>query len=136
MEKMVMKLQIEGRVLGDLIKNHVIPAAYSYQNKLIENVQGLKSIFGREGDKIGRSQKELIKKISTHVEKLDVLVEKMIDGRRKANKIDDIKKRAEAYIKNVKVYFDDISYHSNKLEIMIDDEIWPLPKLREMLFTR
>ena len=136
LEKLVMKLQIEGRVLGDLIKNHVIPTAYNYQNKLIENVQGLKSIFGKEGDTISRSQMELIKKISMHAGTLDGLVEKMTDGRRKANKLEDPKKKAEAYTKNVKVYFDDIRYHANKLETLIDDEIWPLPKLREMLFTR
>ena len=136
LEKLVMKLQIEGRVLGDLIKNHVIPTAYNYQNKLIENVQGLKSIFGEEGDKISRSQMELIKKIAIHVDTLDGLVEKMTDGRRKANKLKDPKDKAEAYTKNVKVYFDDIRYHANKLETLIDDEIWPLPKLREMLFTR
>ena len=131
-----MKLQIEGRVLGDLVKNHVIPTAYNYQNKLIENVSGLMSIFGKEADKIGKSQKDLIKKIANHVDTLDELVEKMIDGRRKANKIEDSKKKAKAYVDNVKVYFDDIKYHTDKLEMMIDDEIWPLPKLREMLFTR
>jgi glutamine synthetase len=64
------------------------------------------------------------------------LVEKMTDGRRKANKLEGLKEKAEAYTKNVKVYFDDIRYHANKLETLIDDEIWPLPKLREMLFTR
>lgn len=136
LEKLVMKLQIEGRVLGDLIKNHVAPTAYNYQNKLIENVQGLKSIFGKDGDKISRSQMELIKKIALHVDTLDELVEKMTDGRRKANKLEDVKEKAEAYTKNVKVYFDDIRYHADKLETLIDDEIWPLPKLREMLFTR
>ena len=136
LEKLIMKLQIEGRVLGDLVKNHVIPTAYNYQNKLIENVSGLMSIFGKEADKIGKSQKDLIKKIANHVDTLDELVEKMIDGRRKANKIEDSKKKAKAYVDNVKVYFDDIKYHTDKLEMMIDDEIWPLPKLREMLFTR
>lgn len=136
LEKLVMKLQIEGRVLGDLIKNHVIPTAFNYQNKLIENVQGLKNIFEKEGDKLSRSQMDLIKKIALHVDTLNELVEKMTDERRKANKLEDLKKRAEAYTKNVKVFFDDIRYHANKLEILIDDEIWPLPKLREILFTR
>ena len=136
LEKLVMKLQIEGRVLGDLVKNHIIPTAFNYQNKLIENVVGLKNIFGRQGDKVSHSQKELIKKIAMHVNTLEELIEKMVDGRRKANKIKEIKKRATAYTKNVKVYFDDIHYHANKLETMIDDEIWPLPKLREILFMR
>ena len=136
LENLIMKLQIEGRVMGDLIKNHVIPTAYNYQNKLIENVTGLIKIFGDESDSVAKAQKELIKKIAHHVDTLDELVEKMIDGRRKANKIDDSKKRAEAYVNSVKVHFDDISYHAGKLEMMIDDEIWPLPKFREMLFTR
>ena len=136
LEKLIMKLQIEGRVLGDLVKNHVIPTAYNYQNKLIENVSGLIAIFGKESDKISKSQKELIKKIANHVDTLDELVEKMTDGRRKANKLTNSEKKAKAYVENVKVYFDDIKYHTDKLEMMIDDEIWPLPKLREMLFTR
>jgi glutamine synthetase len=136
LEKLVMKLQIESRVLGDLVRNHVIPTAFNYQSKLIENVVGLKTIFGKQADKISRSQKELIKKIAMHVDVLESLIEKMVDGRRKANKIDNLKKRATAYNNNVKVYFDDILYHTNKLETMIDDELWPLPKLREMLFTR
>ena len=136
MEKLIMKLQIEGRVLGDMIKNHVIPTAYNYQNKLIENVTGLIQIFGKEADNIGHSQKELIKKISFHADKLDELVEKMTDGRRQANKMSDLKKKAKAYTDNVKSCFDDIRYHADKLEMLIDDESWPLPKFGEMLFTR
>jgi glutamine synthetase len=136
LEKLIMKLQIEGRVMGDMVKNHVIPTAYNYQNKLIENVSGMISIFGKEADQISHSQKELIKKISMHVDTLDALVEKMIDGRRKANKIENSKEKARAYVDNVKSCFAEIRYHADKLEMMIDDEIWPLPKFREMLFTR
>ena len=136
LEKLIMKLQIEGRVMGDMVKNHIIPTAYNYQNKLIENVRGLIQIFGEEADTIGKSQKTLIKKIAVHVDTLNDLVEKMIDGRRKANKIKNSKKRARAYVDNVKSCFDEIRYHSDKLEMLIDDEIWPLPKFREMLFTR
>jgi glutamine synthetase len=135
-EKLIMKLQIEGRVLGDMINNHVIPTAYNYQNKLIRNVTGMIQIFGKEADDIGKGQKELIKKITFHVDKLNELVEKMTDGRRKANKIENSKKKARAYIDDVKSCFDDIRYHADKLEMLIDDEIWPLPKFREMLFTR
>jgi glutamine synthetase len=119
-----------------MVKNHVIPTAFNYQNKLIENVTGLITIFGKEADSISKSQKELIKKIAMHVDKLDELVEKMTDGRRKANKIEDSKKKAKAYVDDVKSCFDEIRYHAGKLEMMIDDEIWPLPKFREMLFTR
>ncbi len=135
-EKLIMKLQIEGRVLGDMINNHVIPTAYNYQNKLIRNVTGMIQIFGKEADNIGKGQKELIKKITLHVDKLNELVEKMTEGRRKANKIENSKKKARAYIDDVKSCFDDIRYHADKLEMLIDDEIWPLPKFREMLFTR
>lgn len=136
LEKLIMKLQIEGRVMGDMVKNHIIPTAYNYQNKLIENVTGLIKIFGEESNDIGKSQKELIIKIANHVDKLNELVDSMVDGRRKANKLENMKQRAQAYQNNVKSCFDDIRYHADKLEMMIDDEIWPLPKLREMLFTR
>jgi glutamine synthetase len=136
LEKLIMKLQIEGRVMGDMVKNHVIPTAYNYQNKLIKNVTGLIQIFGDKANDIGKSQKDLIIKISNHADTLNTLVEKMVDGRRKANKLENVKKKAEAYEKDVKSCFDEIRYHADKLEMLIDDEIWPLPKFREMLFTR
>ena len=137
LENYVMKIQIEARVLGDMLRNHVIPSAIKYQNELIDNVEGLKSVLGAaEGKKAAETQLDFIKRISNHINEMNSLIKKMIDERRKANKIEDAEKKAEAYCDKVKVYFDEIRYHSDKLEITIDDQMLPFPKLRELLFTR
>ncbi len=136
LEEYIKKVQIEGRILGDISRNHVIPTAVSYQNKLIENVQGLKDIFGKDFEKYASEQIILIKQISEHISSIMSNVEKMTEERKKANKIDHADKRADAYCNKVKPYFDVIRYACDKLELMIDDEIWPLTKYRELLFTR
>ncbi len=135
-EKYVMKLQIEARLIGDLTQNHIIPAAIEYQNRLIKNVQGLKDVLGKDANTASSVQLQLLKDISMHMNKMQDASKIMLENRKKANKIEDIEKRAEAYRDTVKVHFDEIAYHANKLEIYIDDELWPFPKLREMLFTR
>ncbi|MBK6565217.1 MAG: glutamine synthetase III [Saprospiraceae bacterium] len=136
MEEYVKKVQIEGRVLGDIATNHVIPTAINYQNRLILNVQGLKDIFGKDFEKYAGEQIDIIKEISSHITGVKSNVDKMIEERKKANKIDHADKRADAYCHKVKPYFDVIRYHSDKLELMVDDELWPLTKYRELLFTR
>lgn len=136
LEEYIKKVQIEGRILGDIARNHVIPTAVKYQNKLIENVKGLKEIFGNEYAKLAEEQIKLIKEISEHMGSIISNVEKMTAERRKANTIDHADKRADAYCNNVKPYFDEIRYSCDKLEIMVDDEMWPLTKYRELLFTR
>ena len=137
LENYVMKLQIEARVLGDMIRNHITPAALEYQNQLISNVKGLKDVFGeKEYQKLAKTQIEIIKRISEHVNAMNDMNNKMIDERKKANNIEDSKKKACAYCDQVKTMFDTIRYHADQLETMVDDEMWPLPKLREMLFTR
>ncbi|MCO6500149.1 MAG: glutamine synthetase III [Vicingus serpentipes] len=137
LENYIMKLQIESRSLGDLVQNHIIPTAIKYQNTLIENVRGMNSIFSKkEANDLSLTQTQLLKEISTHIHEIKVKSGQMLDERKKANKIDETKKKALAYCDNVKPYFDQIKYHSDKLELLIDDEIWPLPKLRELLFTR
>ena len=135
-EKYSMKIQIEGRVLGDIARNHVIPTAVNYQNTLIENVKGLKEVFGKEYQKVAKEQLDLIKEISRHISEINSNVTAMINERKKANKIEDAEKNAEAYCDKVKPYFDKIRYHCDKLELMVDDEQWPLVKYRELLFTR
>jgi glutamine synthetase len=135
-ENYVHKLQIEARLMGDLTQNHIIPAVINYQNKLIQNVQGLMSILGKEGAEAAKAQTELITKISEHLNKMKSLCDVMLEARKKANKIESIEEKAVAYCDEVKVYFDDIRYHADKLELLVDDELWPLPKFREMLFTR
>lgn len=135
-EEYAMRIQIEGRVLGDIARNHVIPTAVRYQNTLIENVQGLKDIYGNNFKKVAGEQMILIEAISEHIEKINKGITEMIEERKKANKIDDGEKRAFAYCNKVKPYFEDIRYHCDKLELLVDDELWPLPKYRELLFTR
>ena len=103
---------------------------------LIENVSGLKDIFGKEYETHATEQIRLIKRISEHIDAIHSKVEKMINARKKTNKIDDIEAKAEAYCFKVKPFFDDIRYHCDKLELMVDDELWPLTKYRELLFTR
>jgi glutamine synthetase len=130
------EIQIEGRTLGDIARNHVIPTALEYQNKLIENVQGMKAIFEADFDEMAREQMNIIKEISGHVSQINKNVQDMIEARKKANNIEDATDRAYAYCYKVKPYFDTIRYHCDKLELIVDDELWPLTKYREMIFTR
>lgn len=136
LEEYTKKIQIEGRVLGDIARNHVIPTAIRYQNTLIENVKGLKEIFGKDFEKVAKEQLSLIKEISGHIEGINSNVEAMTEARKKANKLTDAQKMAESYCDNVKPYFDIIREHCDKLELLVDDEIWTLTKYRELLFTR
>ncbi len=136
MEAYIMHIQIEGRVLGDIARNHIVPTAVKYQNVLVENVKGLKEIFDKDFRKIAKEQIGLIESISTHIEGINANVTKMIDARKKANTIEDLEKKATAYCNSVKPLFDDIRNHCDKLELMVDDELWPLTKYRELLFTR
>jgi len=134
-EEYTKRLQIESRVLGDIARNHVVPTAINYQNTLLENTKNLKEIFGEEYKKIAKEQIELIMTISNHITEINALTLKMIDERKKANQLEGLKS-AEAYCNKVKPFFDKIRYHCDKLETMVDDNIWPLTKYRELLFTR
>ena len=135
-EEYALRIQIEGRVLGDIARNHVIPTAIRYQNILIENVRGLKEIYGAGFKKLASEQMQLIESISEHIAKINTNITNMIEERKKANKIEDGEKRAFAYCDKVKPFFEEIRYHCDKLELLVDDEIWPLTKYRELLFTR
>ena len=135
LDEYTMRIQIEGRVLGDIARNHVVPTAVQYQNTLIKNVKGLKEIFGANFKKIAAEQIDLIEKISGHIAGISSKVDLMINERKKANKLEG-QKAADAYCNKVRPYFDEIRYHCDKLELMIDDELWPLTKYRELLFTR
>jgi len=136
LEEYQMRIQIEGRVLGDIATNFVIPTAILYQNTLIENVSGLKNIFGTTYKKHAKEQIALIEEISSHIAEIKTKVDKMINERKKANKMTDSFKMAKAYCDKVKPYFDDIRYHCDKLEMTVSDDMWPLPKYRELLFTK
>ena len=136
LEEYTKKIQIEGRVLGDIARNHVIPTAIKYQNTLIENVKGLKEIFGKDFEKIAKEQISLIKEISSHIEGINKNVDLMTEERKKANNLTTAEKQADAYCEKVKPYFEIIREHCDKLELLVDDEMWTLTKYRELLFTR
>ncbi|WP_298896845.1 glutamine synthetase III [uncultured Psychroserpens sp.] len=136
MEEYVLRIQIEGRVLGDIARNHVVPTAVRYQNILIDNVKGLKEIYGSSFKTLAKEQLNLIEEISSHIEGINSNVTKMTEERKKANAIENLEKKADAYCFNVKPLFDDIRYHCDKLELLVDDELWPLTKYRELLFTK
>ena len=136
LEEYTKKIQIEGRVLGDIARNHVIPTAIQYQNTLINNVKGLKDIFGDEFTKIGKEQIVLIREISEHIEGINTKVESMTEARKTANVIEDAQKMAESYCDLVKPYFEQIREHCDKLELLVDNESWTLVKYRELLFTK
>ncbi|GAA3653029.1 glutamine synthetase III family protein [Flavivirga jejuensis] len=135
-EAYIMHIQIESRVLVDIARNHIVPTAVKYQNILIENVRGVKEIFDKKFNSISKEQIKLIEEISSHIEGINVNVTKMVNERKKANALEDIEKKAMAYCNHVKPIFDDIRYHCDTLELLVDDEIWPLTKYRELLFTR
>ena len=134
-EEYTKRLQIESRVLGDIARNHIVPTAINYQNTLLENTKNLKEVFGDDFKNIAKEQIELIMIISNHITEINSLTLKMIDERRKANKLESLKS-AEAYSKKVKPFFEEIRYHCDKLETMVDDNLWTLTKYRELLFTR
>ena len=134
LEEYVKKVQIEARILGYLATNHVLPAAIEYQNKLIENVNGLKGLG--LGEHSYAAQLNMVGVISGHIQEINEQVEAMIEARKQANNETDAHHRAEAYCNEVKPYFDKIRYHSDKLELVVEDKLWPLPKYRELLFLR
>lgn len=135
MEDYIMRIQIEGRVLGDIARNHIVPVAVQYQNRLIKNVKGLKKIYGKDFKKFGQEQLNLIEDISAHISAINSDVTKMTDERRAANLIEDFELKANDYCFKVKPLFDSIRYHCDKLELLVDDELWPMTKYRELLFT-
>ena len=133
-ETYVKKLQIEARVIGDICLNHVLPAAIRYQNVLIENVRGVKEIFGEEYTALCASEVATLRKISLFINRMTEDVEALVEARKKANRIEDIATRAKVYSHEVKDLMDKVRYSADHLEMLIDDEMWPLPKYRELLF--
>ena len=135
LEAYVKKVQIEARVMGDLATTFILPSAVKYQNVLIKNISGLKEVGLSE--KAYANQKQVLEAISNHINEISDNVEKMIEERKKANEIGDTRATAIAYCENVKgKYFDIIRTHVDKLELLVDDAFWLLPKYRELLFLR
>lgn len=136
-ESYILKMQIEARIMGDLVHTHIIPAVIEYQNRLLRSVEGMITALGdKAGKEAAATQITLVKKVSEHLNKLKTNCDLMLEARKRVNKIDHAEDRAIAYCDEVKIYFDEIRYHADKLELLVDDELWPLPKFREMLFTR
>lgn len=137
LEKYTKKIQIESRVLGDLAINHIVPIAVAYQNRLLDNLRGLKEIFSKEEyDEMSADRKELVKEISHRVTSIKILVRDMTEARKVANHLESQIEKAYSYEDNVRPYLDKIRDHIDHLEMEVDDEIWPLPKYRELLFTK
>ena len=131
------KIQIEARVLGDLAINHIVPVATRYQSLLLDNVFKIKSLFPAEkSEVIANQDMEVIEKIAAHLLVIKEKVHTMIEARKVANKIESEREKAIAYHDTVAPLMDEIRYHIDKLELMVDNEMWPLPKYRELLFIR
>ncbi|MDY4185130.1 MAG: glutamine synthetase III [Sodaliphilus sp.] len=131
------KVQIESRCFGDMALNHILPVATKYQNMLLDNVYKIKSLFPQEkGEQIAARDLAMIETMAEHMQFIKDKVQEMVDARKKANRIESEREKAIAYHDTVVPYLDSIRYHIDKLELMVDDEMWPLPKYRELLFIR
>jgi glutamine synthetase len=136
-EKFVKKVQIESRVLGDMAINHIVPVSISYMTSLLENVKYLKDVFPEnEFEEMASGRKALIKEISGHISVIKSLVNDMTEARKEANAVEDSIEKAKSYSTKVLPFLDDIRSHIDKLELIVDNDMWPLPKYRELLFIR
>lgn len=137
LENYILRRQIEARVCADLAQNHIIPTAINYQSRLIENVRGLKDLFSAAEFKAASStQMKLIKEISEHLSGMKDKIDELLEKRRKVDALENAEKKAEQYASIVLPLMNDIREHVDRLEMLVDDELWPMPKLREILFTR
>jgi glutamine synthetase len=136
-EKFIMKIQIEARVLGDLAINHIVPTAVEYQTTLLKNVKNIKEVFpADEFEKLAGARMDLIREIGGHISAIKAKRKEMIEARKRANVIEEVIEKAKAYDETVRPFLSDIRYHIDKLELIVDNELWPLPKYRELLFVR
>ena len=136
-EMYVKTVQIEARVLGDLSMNHIIPVSTSYQSQLLKNVENMEEIFPKEKAlKLSERNIKLIEEIATRTATIETLVEDLVNARKLANKIECEREKAVAYHDTVEPKLDEIRYQIDKLELIVDDSLWPLPKYRELLFIR
>ncbi|WP_420400445.1 glutamine synthetase III [Flagellimonas sp.] len=132
----ILHVQIEGRVLSEMVYNHIIPAAVNYQNSLLTNVQGLKEIYGAVYNKVAESQLNILEQIGEHLAEIKKQTDEMTAARRRANGLSTINKKAQAYCNDVRPYFESIREQSDKLEKLVSDEVWPFTKYRELLFAK
>ena len=134
----IKKVQIEARVLGDLSLNHIIPVAVRYQSVLLDNIAKLKETFGDDPEfrDMSEEPRRLVRKIAGHICAVTKKVDEMVEARKKANRLTDMREKAIAYHDSVAPYLDEIRDHIDDLELMVDNQMWPLPKYRELLFIR
>lgn len=130
------KIQIEARVLGDLVMNHIVPVAIEYQTKLLDNVCKMKTLFGEEAMSLSAENLAIIRKIASHTSYIKEHVDAMVEARKVANKCVSERDKAIAYHDIIAPMLEQIRYHIDKLELIVDDQMWTLPKYRELLFIR
>lgn len=131
-----MRLQIESRILADLARNHIIPAAIKYQNIVLKNVSKIKEIYGTEYQNFAREQLQLIEKINDHIVLIGKSIREMVEAKENVTTIVSVEEKAFAYCDVIKPFLSVIRFHCDQLELITDDEIWPLTKYRELLFTK
>ena len=136
LETYIFQIQIEGRVLGEMVYNYILPAAVRYQNELLENIRGLKEVYGAAHKKVAETQLNLLEQVGEHMTDIRKLTEEMTTASKRANTLSTINRRAQAYCVNVKPYFESIREQSDKLEKLIADDLWPFAKYSELLFTK
>jgi len=137
LERFTKKIQIEARVLGDMANNHILPVALKYQSLLLQNLKLMKEIYSNsEFITLSHVQSSTVAEISYHITEIKRKVDEMIEARKTANNLDNIVERAKSYSENVKPYLDSVRENIDSLELIVDDELWPLPKYRELLFVR
>ena len=136
LETYILQTQIEGRVLGELVYNLVIPATVGYQNTLLENIRGMKEVYGAAHKKMAEAQLAILEQLSEHLQEARKKTDAMIQARKSANAMKDIKSRARAYCESVMPYFEEIRYHCDRLERMVGQQDWPLIRYRELLFVK
>ncbi len=132
----VFHIQIEGRILGEMVNNYVLPTVVKYQNVLLQNVRGFKEIYGASHKKFTKHQLNILEKMAKHLAEVKEQTDEMIEARKRANGMTDITKKAEAYCNEVKPFFESIRYHVDRLERLVADEYWPFTKYRELLFVK
>ena len=136
LENYKLKIQIESRAMVDLALNQIIPAALKYQRQLLEGVSQMKAVLPNEFESLSKAQLDVIREVSERTERIQSFVYEMIEARKRNNHLDDVAKEAKGYCDEVIPYFDKIRYEVDKLELIVDDDLWPLPKYREMLFNK
>ena len=136
LDNYVFHLQIEGRILGELVYNHIIPAAVSYQNQLLTNVTGLKEVYGAAHKGFTEAQLNILEQTAGHVTEMKKVTDAMRDAKNRADNLATVAKKAQTYCNTIKPYFDSIREHADALERLVPDDLWPLTKYRELLFVK